>query len=174
MKKSILVSISNFGDKQLDHLNKIINEYRSYKKYDVTIHIHTTVDINRNDVISTIYDPNTVERMVYLHRQEFVDKRNDYDLFIHTENDILIKEDSVDLVLKYDKLLPENYVLGLLRYETHLNDPNIYLPDLWPNVFHGPTKVNNTGNGSYIVHKKLDWEKIIILFLLICTNLLIF
>ena len=46
----ILVSMASYGSKNLDLLNKVIDEYKSYKKYDVTINVHCTVPLKRDDV----------------------------------------------------------------------------------------------------------------------------
>jgi hypothetical protein len=158
MKKSLLISISNFGDKQLDYLNTAINEYRSYQKYDVTINVHSTVQIPRDDINVILHDPQKTERLAYLHRQEFIDKSNYYDLFMYAENDVLIKEDAIDTYLKYDELLPPNHCLGFISYEKYPPDENLYLFNLWPKVFHAPSKLNTedkmTGT-SYITSKEI-------------------
>lgn len=136
----ILVSIPDYRGNQMQHLNRVIDEYRSYKKYDVTINIHSTVDISRKDINLIKYDPTKIGRLAYIHRPEFINHRNDYDLFIYSENDILIKEEQVDLYLKYNALLPENYCLGFMRYEQRpiddSSDKNMYCIDLWPHTGH--------------------------------------
>jgi len=161
MKKTILVSISNYGEKNLIYLNSVINEYRSYKNYDITINIHSTVPISRNDINVIQYDPTKIGRMAYLHRQEFIDNKENYDLFLYSENDMLIKEECIDVYLKYNELLPINYCLGFLGYERKENDENLYLYNQWPNVYHRPEKFNTedkTIGPSYITSKELCIE----------------
>ena len=46
----ILVSIATYGTKNIDYLNLVINEYKSYKDHDVDIMINGTDLISRNDV----------------------------------------------------------------------------------------------------------------------------
>lgn len=151
----ILISIANFGDKQLNYLNTVIDEYRSYKKYDITINVHSTVKLDRNDICLIYHDPTSVGRVAYLHRQEFVDLKNEYDMFLFSENDILIKEEAIDTYLKYNSLLPVNYCLGFIRYEKksidNPLDKNFYCLDQWPRVGHINTKNITVNENSYFI-----------------------
>jgi hypothetical protein len=131
----ILISIANYGDSQLNYLNTIIDEFRSYKRYDITINVHSTVPVYRKDINLTLYDPSIKTKLVSVHRKEFVNSIEDYDLFLYTENDILIKEETIDTFLKYELLLDINHCLGFIRYEKLPNDENIYItPDVFFNV----------------------------------------
>lgn len=136
----LLVSIPDFLGNQMQYLNTVIDEYKSFKKYDTTINVHTTVDIPRNDV-NIIKHEKSVGRLAYVHRSEFIEARNDYDLYIFTENDMLVKEEAVDTFLKYQSMLPETHCLGFIRYEQRPiddpNDTNLYLFDVWPNDVRG-------------------------------------
>lgn len=127
----LLISIATYGTKNIEYLNRVIDEYTSFKKYDVDIIVHGTVSPNRNDIefVSHENPANTV----FFHRKEFVEKQNDYDLYLFSEDDMLISEDTVDLYLNHEINLPINYCLGFIRFE---NTPeNIkYLIDLWTNV----------------------------------------
>lgn len=127
----VLVSIATYGTKNVQYLNRVIDEYKSYKNYTVDITVHGTVNLDRTDV-NFVYHENP-KNTVYFHRQEFIDKQDDYDLYIFTEDDMLIKESNVDVYMKYDRQLPLNHCLGFLRFE---NTPeNIkYFIDLWLNV----------------------------------------
>jgi hypothetical protein len=127
----ILVSIATYGEKNINYLNRVIDEYKSYKKYDIDISVHGTIPINRDDINFIQYE--NPKNTVFLHRAEFVDKQNDYDYFIFTEDDILIKEHTIDVYIKYDSLLPMNYSLGFLRYEKTPESID-YLIDLWLNL----------------------------------------
>jgi hypothetical protein len=127
----ILVSMASYGSKNLDLLNKVIDEYKSYKKYDVTINIHCTVPLKRDDVNFIVYDnPKTT---IFFHRDDFIQNQDKYDLFLFGEYDMLIKESTIDTYIEYDKHLPIDYCPGFIRYE---NTPeNIkYLIDLWLNI----------------------------------------
>jgi len=127
----ILVSLSSYGNKNLHYLNSIVDEYKSYKKYDIFIDVHCTVPIERTDINQIIHEnPSTTS---LFHRKDFIEKQNDYDLFIFSEYDMLIREHCIDTFLKYDKLLPIDYCLGFIRYENTPENEE-YLIDLWKNI----------------------------------------
>jgi hypothetical protein len=124
----ILVSLSSYGDKNLHLLNSVIDEYKSYKKYDVAIEVHCTVPLPRTDINQIIHDnPPTTS---LFHRKDFIRDRYDYDLFLFGEYDMLIRESAIDTYLEHDKTLPTDTCIGFIRYE---NTPeNLkYLIDLW-------------------------------------------
>ena len=127
----ILVSIATYGEKNINYLNRVINEYKSYKKYDIDISVHGTIPIDQTNINFIQYK--NPKNTVFLHRSEFVDKQNDYDYFIFTEDDILIKEYTIDVYIKHDKLLPINYSLGFLRFEK-TPEAIDYFIDLWLNL----------------------------------------
>jgi hypothetical protein len=127
----LLVSLSSYGDKNLHLMNQVIDTYKSFKKYEVNIDVHCTVPVNRSDINEIVHtNPPTT---CLFHRKDFIHKQEDYDLFIFAEYDMLIKEECIDTYVKYDKILPEDYSLGFIRYEnTPENDQ--YLIDLWQNI----------------------------------------
>ena len=127
----ILVSLSSYGDKNLHLLNSVIDEYRSYKKYDVTIEVHCTVPLPRTDINQIVH--NNPATTSLFHRKDFIRSRHDYDLFLFGEYDILIKESAIDTYLKYDKILPIHNCLGFLRFENTPQDVKYFI-DLWLNT----------------------------------------
>ena len=127
----ILVSIATYGTKNVEYLNRVIDEYASFSKYDVDIVVHGTVPLTRSDIEFVKYE--NPKNTVFLHRNEFIAKQNDYDFFLFTEDDMLIPESTVDTYIEYDKNLPQNYSLGFLRYETTPENTK-YLIDLWLNI----------------------------------------
>ncbi len=152
--KKLLVSIMSKGDKQLEHLNTITNEYLSYKNYDVTVSIQSDIDVSRNDIVLNKHDSN-IDKMPYAHRQEFLDKINDYDLFLCTENDMLVKEEAINVYMKYDSSLPINYCIGFIRYEKRViddpNDENLYCLDIWPQIEHISNEKITIENNDYFI-----------------------
>lgn len=153
----LLVSISNYGTSQLPYLNSAIDEYLSYKKYDVTVVVDSTVPLDRDDVTVILQDPSLLHLLAHTHRQYFVDKQDDYDLFLYAENDILIKEEAIDTFLKYDQMFNYNQCLGFIRYEMRENDPKFYFPDVnshWPCIKSKRTEVNGSDFFEFInVHQ---------------------
>ena len=57
-------------------------------------------------------------------------QKNDYDVFIYTEDDILFEKKNFNYWLKYkDLCLNDNYNLGFLRFEINKKDKNLYSTD---------------------------------------------
>ena len=78
----LLVSLSSYGDKNLQYLNHVIDVYKSYKKYDVTIDVHCTVKLDRDDINQIVHD-NPATTCLF-HRQDFIREQNNFDLFLQS------------------------------------------------------------------------------------------
>jgi hypothetical protein len=61
-----------------------------------------------------------------------VQHQDDYDLFVYSENDILIQERNLEGFLRETERLPHDHVTGFLRYERRENDDALYLIDAHP------------------------------------------
>ena len=131
--KKLLISIPNYGSGSLHHLNRVINEFKSYKEFDVTVIVHTTVDLNIDEINVIKYPESIGMLLAFQHRHVFHQKANDFDLFLTCENDILIKEDTIKTFVKHDRILPQDTCLGFLRFEFKNDDyDNIYFLELNP------------------------------------------
>jgi len=125
----LLVSLSSYGDKNLHYLDQVINAYKTYDKYDVTIDVHCTVPLQRNDINQIIHaNPATT---CLFHRHDFIREQDNYDLFLFSEYDILIKQSAIDTYLKYNNILPADHCLGFIRYENALDNNKTYFIDWW-------------------------------------------
>lgn len=51
------------------------------------------------------------------HRRLFRQRRDQYDLFLYLENDILLTPESLDAYLRLTERLPEDYITGFVRFE---------------------------------------------------------
>jgi 2-polyprenyl-3-methyl-5-hydroxy-6-metoxy-1,4-benzoquinol methylase len=114
----VLVAIANYGFKNTDYLNRIIHEYQS---------MPCTVDIVILSDVSKSFEPG-IEVVVGLptrnpwslpfgHKQIFAERQDDYDLFIYTEDDILIEWRNINSYAQLTKALPDDYISGFIRYE---------------------------------------------------------
>lgn len=124
---------------RLCYINRIIDETNSYK-YETDIFIHTnsselTVDtLNKytNGTISIIYHDLSHQNPYYLTwkcRDLLKTQRNDYDIFMYIEDDILVPYKTIEYWLEYHtKLENINYNLGFMRIE--IKDDTHHLTDL--------------------------------------------
>lgn len=123
----ILVVITNYGNNQLECLKKILREYNNFKKYSVKVILVNTEyikDLNypNLDIEQKLFDESLKLWLTHKHKKIMYDNRNNYDIFIYSENDMLITEKHLDLFLKHSKNLKNtNYIPGFLRYEIREN-----------------------------------------------------
>ena len=114
----ILVAIASYGTKNDHFLNRVIEEYRTFP-HDV----HIVVLSNQEKPL-----PPKVELKVgipvsnpwslpFAHKPIFAERKNDFDLFIYSEDDTPITLKNLDAFLRYTKCLPEDQIAGFLRYE---------------------------------------------------------
>lgn len=111
----IKICINNFGNTQLNYLDTVLKEYRSFKKYKVDTTIHTTVPLLHEKQV--VHPESLGQGLAYPCRWEMADALDAFDIFIYTENDILITEDNINAFLEYNNTLPDNQVAGFLLYE---------------------------------------------------------
>lgn len=114
----IFVAIANYGWKNQVYLERLINEYKSMS-YDVHIVIlSNSPKCFRPDIEVVVGLPaKNPWSLPFAHRKIFAERAKNYDLFIYSEDDTLIKQENIDAFLKVTKVLPENEIVGFLRYE---------------------------------------------------------
>ena len=143
--KSLLVSIANYGNTQLSLMKRSIEEFKSYKNFNVTISVHTTIDLDIPKIIITKYDDSIKWDLVYKHRWEFIKEIDNFDYFMFIENDTLVKEDALNVFCKHDPFLSENTCIGFVRYEKPENTDDLSLLDVnyWGGVLNKNIKIDD-------------------------------
>jgi hypothetical protein len=129
--KNILVGISNYRNHQLDFMCEVIEEYLSFESFNVDIEIFSTVKLNKYDDYENInqylYDEDIGKKLSHEPRiKSLFTKYPSYDVIIYNENDTILTENTIKNWYEHNKLLPSDYVCGLLRYEI-LNDNRLLI-----------------------------------------------
>lgn len=114
----ILAAIANYGTKNAKYLEQLLAEYKAMP-YDVNIVILSNTPKNLGPDIEVLVglpakDPWSLP---FGHKKLFADRVDDYDLFIYSEDDTLIKTRNIASFLEVTKVLPDNKIAGFLRYE---------------------------------------------------------
>lgn len=125
---TVLAVIVNYGEEQLNYLQQVIDELKSFQKYKVTIVVHSNInlpDIKGIDLLNVI-KMDDYEYLPMTCRQTINDQSDNFDYFIFTENDHLWKEHHIDKYIEYESILPENRIAGLIQYEE--NETGKYYP----------------------------------------------
>lgn len=116
---NILAVLVNYGDEQLNYLQEVVTELKSFEKYNVTVVVNSNISL---DSIEGIDHTNVIELKNYQYlpmtcRQVIDQHSKDFDYFIFSENDHLWKEYHVDKFIEYSNILPPNRIPGLIQYE---------------------------------------------------------
>ncbi len=127
-KLNILAVLVNYSEEQLHYLEQVIKELKSFKKYNVSIIVNSNIplDIEGIDLVNVI-ELNDYQMLPFTCKQVIWDHKDDFDIFLFGENDMLFKEHHIDRHLEYLNFLPLNRITGLLRYEQ--NSMGKYYPD---------------------------------------------
>jgi hypothetical protein len=117
--KSFLAVIVNYGTEQLDYLQQVINELKSFEKYKVTVVVHSNINLGEIDFVDhlNVIELENYQLLPMTCRQTINQESDNFDYFIFSENDHLWKEHHIDKYIEYSKILPENRIPGLIQYE---------------------------------------------------------
>jgi SAM-dependent methyltransferase len=158
---SILVAIASHGTAQDKYLRQLLFELRNFS-LPVTPVVLTNQpkDAWGAEVVVGVpsADPYSLP---FAHRKLFADRVNDYDLFIYTEDDMLITERHVRSFLELQPKLGDDELLGFIRSETD-PDGNVYISSIHSHFRWLPATVvtrggevfaqlSNQHSGSFII-----------------------
>jgi hypothetical protein len=126
-------------ENRLFYINNIIDETNKYECItDIFIHTNKNLQedsLNKytNGLIQIIYHDLSNINPFYLTwkcRDLLQKQKNDYDIFMYIEDDILVPYKAIKYWLKYhEKLIQMNYNLGFVRIE--IDNNNEYITDLY-------------------------------------------
>ena len=118
----ILVVIANYGSRNDQYIERVLAEYRSMP-YQVHIVVLSNIpkDLGPDVEVKVGLPSKNPYSLPFGHKRVFAERVNEYDLFIYSEDDILITTDNVDAFLRQSAVLPSDQVPGFLRFE---KDPN--------------------------------------------------
>ncbi len=114
----LLVAIANHGHKNTEFCRHLIDQY-SALAFDTTIVVLSdTAKHYGSDVEVRIGAPTANPwSLPFGHRPLFVEESENYDFFIYTEDDTEILGHHVELFVEATRHLPDDKVLGFIRYE---------------------------------------------------------
>lgn len=123
----VLVAIANHGTKNDRYLARLLESYGAMSfDVDVVVMSNLAKDLGP-DVEVHLGAPTADPRSLpFAHRTLFAERRGQYDLYIYTEDDTLIREEHVAAFLEASRVLPEHLVAGFMRYELHPDGTRSY------------------------------------------------
>lgn len=132
----VLVAIANYGTKNAAYADRLIAEYRSMSfDVDIVVLCEATKGFG-SDVTELIGLPTSDPwSLPFGHRALFVERAAQYDLFIYSEDDTLVREENIRAFMRASEVLPEDLLPGFIRYELYpdgsKNYPEIHGPFHW-------------------------------------------
>ncbi|MGO8795988.1 MAG: class I SAM-dependent methyltransferase [Candidatus Sulfotelmatobacter sp.] len=141
----VLVAITSFGTANDRYLSQVIAEYRA-----MPFTVDVAVCSNQGKAV-----PENVELVVglptadpwslpFAHKEILAKRVRDYDLFIYSEDDILITERNIRAFLEVTDILPSGEIPGFIRYEIRPDGKKNY-PDFHANFRWEPKSVRVRG-----------------------------
>jgi FkbM family methyltransferase len=167
-KLRLLVAIPNYGTDNIEYLQQVVNELCSFKEYEVSIVIHSSVPmVFGHEQVTVQYHEAPPDgdwiNLAWECRKTIYENRDAYDLFLYNENDQLVTERNIDAFLRVSEVLPEDKIAGFIRYEDHEGQrfyPDFHRKFVWDSssVFHvgeyAFAHFTNLHQGSFLVTRK--------------------
>jgi 2-polyprenyl-3-methyl-5-hydroxy-6-metoxy-1,4-benzoquinol methylase len=126
----LLVVIANYGTANDKYLSRLIDEYRSMPYYtDIIVLSNVPKDLGPDIQVVVGLPSKNPWSLPFAHKQVFANRINDYDLFVYSEDDILITRKNVEAFLRVSAVLPDDEVAGFLRFEND-KDGRLFHPDV--------------------------------------------
>jgi len=145
----VLVAVASYGTGNDAYLRQLVNEYRSMP-HDVDIVVLSNLAKELGPGVEVVVGlPSKNPRSLpFAHKRFFAERLNNYDLFVYSEDDILITEKNIQAFLRASDVLPEDEIAGFLRYEVN-QDGGIYLSDALGFFHWDPDSVRARGDQTY-------------------------
>jgi hypothetical protein len=143
----LLVALTSYGTLNDRHLSRLIQEYQSMS-FDVDILVLSNIRKNLGHSIEGVVRPYGNPRtLAFLHKQVFADRLEAYDLFLYSEDDVLVTERNIHAYLSASQSLGDGEIAGFLRFEKGANDRNY--PDIHGNFHWDPSSVRRRGDSTW-------------------------
>lgn len=142
----ILVAIASYGRGNDRYLRRLIDEYRSMP-FHVDIVVLSNIEKKPFPGIECLVglpDRNPWS-LPFAHKRLFADRANRYDMFIYSEDDILITETNIQAFMEVTPLLKSDEIAGFLRIEKAAEGKKSY-PDMHGFFHWDPQSIRTRGD----------------------------
>jgi 2-polyprenyl-3-methyl-5-hydroxy-6-metoxy-1,4-benzoquinol methylase len=117
-KLKLLVVIASHGEKNLEYLQHIIHNYQAMDldiDVVVTAEAPKSVDLGVRVLVGT--PTRNPRSLPFAHKKVFADNVDRYDLYVYSEDDISVREESIRGFARIDPFLTADEIAGFVRYE---------------------------------------------------------
>lgn len=114
----LLVAIASYGDSNDRYLARIIQEYRSMSfKVDIVVFSNIRKNVGEGVEVHVGLPDRDPRSLPFAHKQVFAERRDEYDLFLYSEDDILVTETNIRAFLRAEREMQETEIPGFFRFE---------------------------------------------------------
>jgi 2-polyprenyl-3-methyl-5-hydroxy-6-metoxy-1,4-benzoquinol methylase len=144
--RRILVAIASYGTSNDRYLKRLIEEYRSMS-FEVDIVVLSNLNKKLAPNIETIIGlPNRNPwSLPFIHKKVFSDRIEKYDLFVYSEDDMLVTERNLRAFLGVTAALREDEIAGYLRVE-HGPNSRVNFPEVHGHFHWDPVSIRSRGD----------------------------
>ncbi len=140
----VLVALASYGAANDHYLDQLVRAYR-VMSFDVDVVIVSNIEKPALGVECRVGLPNSNPwSLPFAHKALFLERAHDYDLFIYSEDDILITERHLLAFLDVTAVLRDDELAGFLRIEKSA-DGTISYPDVHSHFHWQPESVRSRG-----------------------------
>ena len=126
----ILIAIANYGSKNDDYLSRVLSEYRRMPyQTDFVVFSNVAKDLGPDVEVRVGLPDKDPWSLPFGHKQLFAERGDRYDLFLYSEDDILVTQRNIDAYLRATEVLSPNQLAGFFRFEEYA-DGRISYPDV--------------------------------------------
>jgi SAM-dependent methyltransferase len=124
----LLVAIASYGSKNDVYLERVISEYRGMPfQTDIVVLSNIYKDLG-SDIEVVVGLPNSNPwSLPFGHKRIFAKRKHDYDLFLYTEDDMLVTQRNIEAFLRVTRLLASDEIAGFFQFEEY-PDGRLYFP----------------------------------------------
>jgi 2-polyprenyl-3-methyl-5-hydroxy-6-metoxy-1,4-benzoquinol methylase len=114
----ICIAIASYGSKNDLFLQKLIKEYQDMPfQVDIILLSNILKDLGREIAVKVGLPAKNPWSLPFGYKKIFAERLDQYDLFIYSEDDVLITEKNIQAFLEVNQVLPDNEIPGFIRYE---------------------------------------------------------
>ena len=126
----MLVVIASYGSANDRHLLRVLGEYRSMPyATDIIVLSNAPKDLGSDIAVIVGLPGKHPWSLPFGHKRIFANRINDYDLFVYSEDDMLITERNIEAFRQSTTVLQDDEIAGFLRFE-RLKDGTRSYPDV--------------------------------------------
>ena len=145
LRLKVFVAIASYGRNNDVYLQRLIDEYLAMR-HDVRIVVLSNISkpLPEGVELRVGLPSRNPWSLPFAHRALFVERQDDYDLFVYSEDDTLLTEKHIDAFLDVSVELHADEVAGFIRTEEGL-DGKVYYSTIHRHYHWDPTSVCERG-----------------------------